>query len=635
MNTTIDWSQVYQEREERAAIIGEAGSLQQAISSGALEQFCDITVTEALVLGLLNQNVRKFIGIFGHGSTDLGEALRPYQKAGLAQVYNVRHEAAASHTAALLKWQYGETAAVFTSIGPGAMHAFAGSLVPQSNGLGLYYIFADETTHNEGPNMQQIPKREQDLYLQMVSTMGKGYAVYDGNALFTALKWGWRITHNPAGEEPFYLLLPMNIQSVMLNRCNLLELPGKTSIPVQKCADEASLEHAAQLIGQYEKITVKIGGGARKVSSDVMETFLKLSGAAFVHGPNVPGILPGDHPRNMTVGGSKGSISGNYAMEHCELLIVIGARGVCQWDSSGTTWKQVKQVININSKVEDALHYNRTLPIIGDAEAVLKQLIQTFNAAGIDKSQTDDTEWLQNCAEKKREWGHFKEERYNHPVLFDEKWQRELLTQPAAIKLSVDFAESVGAAKLFDAGDVQANGFQVVADATPGQTYTDTGASYMGFAVSALLASAVADHSQYSIAFTGDGSFMMNPQILLDGVQHHVKGMIVLFDNRRMAAISGLQQAQYGKEFATDDAVEVDYLQMCEAFKGVKAFHGGYSPQELQSALENAYTHDGLSVVYIPVYCGNHELGGLGVFGNWNVGNWCETVQCEKHNIGL
>ena len=72
----------------------------------------------------------------------------------------------------------------------------------------------------------------------------------------------------------------------------------------------------------------------------------------------------------------------------------------------------------------------------------------------------------------------------------------------------------------------------------------------MGFAVSALLANALADESRYGIAFTGDGSFMMNPQILIDGVEHGVKGLIVIFDNRRMAAITGLQLANMRMSFA-------------------------------------------------------------------------------------
>jgi hypothetical protein len=63
-----------------------------------------------------------------------------------------------------------------------------------------------------------------------------------------------------------------------------------------------------------------------------------------------------------------------------------------------------------------------------------------------------------------------------------------VLTQPAAIKIAADFARSIGAAKYFDAGDVQANGFQIVEDDRTGDSYTESGASYMGFAVSALLA---------------------------------------------------------------------------------------------------------------------------------------------------
>ena len=88
-----------------------------------------------------------------------------------------------------------------------------------------------------------------------------------------------------------------------------------------------------------------------------------------------------------------------------------------------------------------------------------------------------------------------------------------MLTQPAAIKIVADFAKEIDAAKFFDAGDVQANGFQIVEDERTGDTFTETGASYMGFAASALLGAALAEKPRYGIAFCGDGSFMMNPQI--------------------------------------------------------------------------------------------------------------------------
>jgi 3D-(3,5/4)-trihydroxycyclohexane-1,2-dione acylhydrolase (decyclizing) len=188
-------------------------------------------------------------------------------------------------------------------------------------------------------------------------------------------------------------------------------------------------------------------------------------------------------------------------------------------------------------------------------------------------------------------------------------------------------AREAGATCIFDAGDVQANGFQLARDDRPMQTITETGASYMGFAVSALVASAVAEKPQRVVAITGDGSFMMNPQVLIDGVEHGVRATIVLFDNRRMAAISSLQLEQYGTDFASSDVVAVDYAALAGAVGGVRALAGGDTRETLRAALAEAFAHDGLSFVHVPVYFGRDPRAGLGAYGKWNVGNWVEDVQ--------
>jgi 3D-(3,5/4)-trihydroxycyclohexane-1,2-dione acylhydrolase (decyclizing) len=242
---------------------------------------------------------------------------------------------------------------------------------------------------------------------------------------------------------------------------------------------------------------------------------------------------------------------------------------------------------------------------------------------------------MKECTAKRKEWEEFKQKRYQSPTLYDDVWEREVLTQPAAIKTATDFARRNDWVSFFDAGDVQANGFQVVEDDRTGRTFTDTGASYMGFAVSALLSTAIASRPFYGLALTGEGSFFMNPQILIDGVEHGARGCILLMDNRRMAAISALQKDQYGAEHATSDGVEVDYVAMARSIKGINALYGGGSPEELQAALRKARDYEGLSLIHLPVYYGDHELGGLGAFGRWNVGNWVHETQKLRHKIGL
>src|SRR5262249_30600396 len=272
----------------------------------------------------------------------------------------------------------------------------------------------------------------------------------------------------------------------------------------------------------------------------------------------------------------------------------------------------------------DALHYNKTVALVGDISAVADRLSAKLEVL---KANGNKAPWMQACAAKKAEWSAYKQKRYACGPLRDEAWQKPVLTQPAAIKIVADFAKEISAAKFFDAGDVQANGFQIVEDDRTGDTFTEAGASYMGFAASALLGGALAEKPRYGIAFCGDGSFMMNPQILIDAVEHGVRGMIVIFDNRRMAAITGLQMAQYQAEFRTNDHVAVDYGAIAAAASGVLAVSGGDNADSLRNALKGAHAHDGLSVVHVPVYCGPDELSGLGAWGEWNVGNWCEDVQ--------
>jgi len=159
-------------------------------ASNALLASLDLTLSEALVLGLLRQDVRTYFTVFGHGSTEVGEVLRIYQEAGLVRVYGLRSEIEASHAAAALRWVTGEKAAVVTSIGPGALQAMAASLVPASDGIGVWYLCGDETSEDEGFNMQQVPKHEQGLFLRLAATLGHAYSLHTPLALPTALQRG-------------------------------------------------------------------------------------------------------------------------------------------------------------------------------------------------------------------------------------------------------------------------------------------------------------------------------------------------------------------------------------------------------------------------------------------------------------
>jgi len=347
----------------------------------------DITLSEAVVLGLLRQDVRNFLCVLGHGSTDVGEVLRVYQEAGLVRTCGVRNEIEAGHAATALRWVTGEKAAVVTSIGPGALQALAGSIAPASDGIGVWYLFGDETTQDEGPNMQQIPKHEQHLFQRLCETMGRAYCLHPPDAVATALQRGLNTGDHPHRAGPFYLLMPMNTQPVLLRDFNLAELPTGSPPKLGAAADDGAYGRAADVILAAERVMVKVGGGARDAGPQLSE-FLDLADALAVTSPLVSGVIPFDHPRNMTVGGSKGSLSGNWAMEEADALVAVGTRFVCQSDCSRTGYPKVKHVVDINADMEDATHYGRTIALVGDAAATLARLNEELRGRSVTQARS-------------------------------------------------------------------------------------------------------------------------------------------------------------------------------------------------------------------------------------------------------
>ena len=186
----------------------------------------------------------------------------------------------------------------------------------------------------------------------------------------------------------------------------------------------------------------------------------------------------------------------------------------------------------------------------------------------------------------------------------DEVWQRPVLAQPAAIKIVADFAKEIGAAKFFDAGDVQANGFQIVEDDRTGDTFTETGASYMGFAASALLASALRRQAP------------LRHRLLRRRLLHDEPADP---DRRRRARRArhdrDLRQPPHGRDHRpaggavrrrTSAPTTASPSTTCGSPARSRASRAARrldAPTSCSARCEAAHAHDGLSVVHVPVYC--------------------------------
>lgn len=584
-----------------------------------MPRFKTMTLVEAVAAFLAENGIQYLFGVGGHGNTPLLEALMPYHKKGKLRVVDVQHEAIAAHAAMALKWAYGIESAVFTSIGPGWFNTLIGQSTGMSDGYGYLVFAGDKTTIYEGPNMQQIMRHGQFGFQKAADAIAKqAYTIVDPRSLYAILPEALAKTRQRGSAGPVDVFLPMNLQAARHDyNLNMLLRPVK---PVEGGVrpNPAQVRQAAAEIRKHNKIAMRVGGGAVG-AGEAVKALAEAIGAAVIMGPVALDAVESDFPLNVGPAGSKGSISGNFAAEHATLIINVGGRGVCQADCSATLYARAKAFININLNEIEAQRYGG-LAVVGDAAAALEDILAELRKR---QSVEGDRKWIAALQRAKRKWERYLEDFYRHPVV-DGK-----LTQPAVVKAIDDHANINRGIKIFDAGDVQAHGFQICRFLEPGTSLNETGNSCMGFGICAAFGLGLAPGGKYPTAILGDGSFLMQAQAVRDMVKHGSNCTIVVLDNQAMGAITALQWAQEYAGFATVDPPRVpptDYAMLARSMGCV-----GFTPEagidSLVDCLEKAYRHPGPAVVDVKVHMGSEEHTALGAFGRWNVGPWSPVVE--------
>ena len=162
--------------QDRARAIADAGGVREALDSGRASADMRLTLSEAVIIGPRCSGM--CARCLSPSVTDRPHSLKPFVTTLMSTSSTSSPRATrprAAHAATALRWVAGIKSAVVTSIGPGALHAFAGSLTSASNGVGVWHIYGDETTEDEGPNFQQLPGLAPGGFQRLCQTMGRTY----------------------------------------------------------------------------------------------------------------------------------------------------------------------------------------------------------------------------------------------------------------------------------------------------------------------------------------------------------------------------------------------------------------------------------------------------------------------------
>lgn len=575
-----------------------------------------LTGSEIIVKYLLQRKIPYVFGIPGHGCLGLTDALSQYPE---IKVIQMRQEMSGVHMADAYYRITGKPLVVFTSIGPGAINSAIGLASAYVDSIPVLVITGDTHVHMRGKGvLQEIERtRDSDFPRVLEPIVKRSWQVAKVEQLPGILHRAFNVMLT-GRRGPVHIDLPMDVQ------CDSIEVeipePDDQNLPKRIRGDSQKIEEAIELILTAKRPVTLVGGGVMASEAfEELKEFAELIGAAVITTMMGKSAFPEDHPLYAWHTGSKGTTCGLKLSSTADVLVAIGCRFADETTSSyrhgvSFTIPPTKLIhIDIDPN-EIGKNYPVEVGIVGDAKAVLQDLIEGLKQRGIEKNYEKNA-YFKEIQKLKRDWLQFIQEFKDDqkvPVMISTFLQeaRNALARDAIIITS--------------SGNIQAQMLQEFPFYEPKTCITAGGFSTMGYTLPATIGAKLAAPDQQVVGMVGDGDFMMTMQELATAVQYNIPILILLINNQGWLAIKDLQMAAYGEDRAyATEFLDTNGNVYSPDFRAIAEGFGCYSEkiskcEEIQPAIQRALDSERPAVIEILV---NREYpySGSPAHGWWDV----------------
>ncbi len=553
---------------------------------------------EIVVDYLIKEHVPYVFGIPGHGNLPLTDAFK--LRSNEIKIIQMKQEMSGVHMAEGFYRVTGQPCAVFTSIGPGAVNTAIGLASAYVDSMPVLVITGDTHVHMRGVGVLQEVERKYDSDLNKIfePIVKRSWNVSKVEQLPKILQRAFN-QMSTGRRGPVHINLPMDVQA---NSCDIeLPDPEKRKSKARIRGDIKQIEEAVLLLKSARRPVILLGGGI--MTSEAFEEVIEIAellGAAVITTMMGKSAFPEDHPLFAWHTGSKGTTCGLKLSSSADVLLAIGCRFADETSSSyrhGVSFSIPPcKLIQIDiDPHEIGKNYPTDVGIIGDAKAVLLDLIKDLKKQGISKN-FNETEYFKEIQKLKKEWvafvKNFKDDS-KVPVMISTVLQelRDFLDKDAYIITS--------------SGNVQAQMLQEIAFYEPKTCITAGGFSTMGYTLPAAIGAKLGAPNKQVVGLVGDGDFLMTIQELATAVQYDIPIVIVLCNNSGWIAIKDLQMAAFGDDRAyATDFIKNNGTLYTPNFQEIARGFGCYAEriskvEEIKPALKNAFESKKPAVVEI------------------------------------
>jgi 3D-(3,5/4)-trihydroxycyclohexane-1,2-dione acylhydrolase (decyclizing) len=546
-------------------------------------------------------------GIFGHGNVaGIGQALQEQRSA--LRYYLSRNEQAMVHTAAAYAKMHNRlrTLACTSSIGPGATNMITGAAGATINRVPVLLLPGDIFANRRpAPVLQQLESSQsQDLSVNDCFKPVSRYwdRINRPEQIVTALPEAMRVLTSPAETGAVTLALPQDVQAEAYDYPAALFEPRVWTIARAR-GDRDRLSEAAVLIRAGAMPMIVAGGGVLySEATEALRRFVDATGIAVGETQAGKGSLPDPHPLSVGGVGATGTRAANLLARDADLVIVVGSRMSDFTTASKTAFQhEGVRFIAINVAEIDAGKH-AALPLVGDARAVLEELLPLV--AGYHVS----AEYAERIAISQNDW------RAEVDRICDNRQSPASASPVKQAHIIGVLQETLAATDVIvsAAGSLPGDLHKLWRSRDPKGYHLEYGYSCMGYEIAGAVGVKMAAPDRRVYALVGDGSYLMMAQEIVTAVQEQISITIVLLDNAGFASIGGLSESVgsggFGTRYLTrspatgeldGDPLPVDLAANAESL-GARVWRAN-SIAAFRRALNAAAAHTGVGVIVVPV----------------------------------
>ena len=484
----------------------------------------------------------------------------------------VRHEQAAVHAADAFARASGKVGVALVTSGPGVTNAVTGIATAYMDSIPVVIISGQVPVPAIGLDAFQ----EVDAVGVTRPCVKHNFLVKDIKDLATTLKKAFHIaaTGRPG---PVLVDIPKDVTAHKTEYSYPETVSLRSYSPVLK-GHSGQIKKAAQMLLEAKRPMIYTGGGV--VLGDAAAQVAEL--AKLLHYPVTNTLMglggyPATDRQFLGMLGMHGTYEANMAMQHCDVLLAVGARFDDRVIGNPAHFaKEQRRIVHIDvdpSSISKRVKVD--VPIVGDVVQVLDELIKLLKDSREKPDETAlNTWWTQielwrsrNCLKYNRE-----SEIIKPQFVIEKLWE---VTGGDAFVTS-------------DVGQHQMWAAQYYKFDKPRRWINSGGLGTMGVGLPYAMGAQFAHPNAMVACVTGEGSIQMNIQELSTCLEFNLPLKIILLNNRYLGMVRQWQEFFYKERYAESYMGSLpDFVKLAEAYG-----HVGMNidkPADVEPALRKAF----------------------------------------------